>query len=335
MKTHHLRRRAALLAAAWACSFSAGNAWAQAPASTSYPDKPVTLLVPWAAGGPVDAVARALGDAMAKASGKTFIVDNRSGANGAIGTGAAARSPADGYVVLVGNADTNTLNPLVSPKLSYKPDDFEPVAMLGRLSGVLVAKAAAPFNTVPELVAAARARPAAVSWGTWGVGSVPHVVMAMFEQQAKVELLNVPYRGAAPAIQDLLGGTLDLFTMTTPMALDQQKSGRVKILGALTSRRLAAAPDVPTLAEQGVPGVVADTYFGIFVPKGTPPTVRSWLNQQVNAALRDEAVLQRFARIGITPEPGTPQQFAQFLSDESKRWGDVIRTRGILNQISE
>jgi tripartite-type tricarboxylate transporter receptor subunit TctC len=327
------RRR--LLAASLAIGAATAMASLQARAQGGFPDKPVTLVVPFSAGGPVDAVARALADSMGKSTGKTFVVDNRPGANGAIGASQVARSAADGYTVLIGNADINTLNPLISPKLSYAATDFEPVVLFGRLTGVLVARTGATFGNAIELAAAARAKPGTVSWGTWGVGSVPHVVMAMFEQASRTELLAVPYRGAAPAIQDLLGNQLDLFTMTTPMAIDQQKAGRVKILAALTGSRLPALPDVPTMAEQGFPGVVGDTYIGLFVPKGTPRPVIDFLNGEINKALKDEPVAQRFARIGITVEGGTPQQFASYLQSESARWGDIVRSRNIRNQIAE
>jgi tripartite-type tricarboxylate transporter receptor subunit TctC len=298
-----------------------------AAAAQTYPDRPVTMIVAAAAGGVTDIVARALGQELGKAWGQPVVIENRGGAANILGTQAAAKATPDGYTLLAVEAGAFTINPtLYKGKLPYDPEkDFAPISGLVRINQALLAKKSLPVASVRDLIALAKSKPGQLTYGTAGIGTAPHMNMALFESMAGVKLQPVHYRGATPAIDDVIGGHIDLMIIAVSSALPSYRAGQLKILGIGSEKRLPQLPDIPTVAESGLPGYQASTWFGLFAPAGTPPDIVTKLNREVQRIFADQAFRARF----LDPQmyqamTGSPDEFADYIKAEQAKWSKVI-----------
>ena len=323
-----MRARAAAVVAAFAAVFlglaGAGDARAQ------WPDKPVRVVVPWPAGGGSDVVARAISVQLGEQLKQPVVIDNRPGANGGIGSLSVARAPADGYTLVWVTADTHAMNPHVYPKLGYDPrTDFAPIGIVGYFPYALIVNSAFPASSVSEFVAQAKQRPGKVTFASWGVGGSAHVAMEMFRSQGGFDVLHVPYPGAAPALAAVAGGQVDSMILPMSVAGPQAAGGKVKILGLASPKRFAAAPDLKTFAEQGVP-IDAGTWVGLMAPANTPDDVIQRLNRAVIAVVENPQVREQLIKMNVDPAPPqTAAQFKTFVSSEYDRWGKTIRGANI------
>jgi len=318
----HLRR--ALLCALLATGL-APAAYAQA-----WPSKPVKVIVNFPPGGAADQLARAIGVPLQEALGQPVVVENRAGANGNIGGEAVARSPADGYTLLMSSGGMVSVNPHIYARMSFDPvKDLEPVAAAARVLVYLVGKPSTPATNVRELFRNGKGRHGKLSYGSPGNGSSPHLAGEMFKSQAGLFAVHVPYRGAAPALQDLLAGQLD-FYFDPGIGLQQVKAGKLKLLAVGSPKRSPMFPDVPTLDEAGLKGFDADTVFGFYAPAGTPPEVVGRLNTEINRILATPAVRDRILALGGEALPLTPAQFGAKATEDSRRFGAIIKERQIV-----
>ena len=302
-------------------------------AQSSYPDRPITLIVTAAAGGVTDVAARAVGQELSKAWGQPVIVENRGGAAHILGAQGVAKADPDGYTLMVGEAGTFTINPTVYPpgKLPYDTDkDFVPISGLVRINQALIADNALPANNAAELIALAKQKPRTLTYGTAGIGSAPHMNMELFENMAGVELQPVHYRGAAPALNDLAGGSINLMSVSVSLALPAFRGGRVKMIGIGSEKRIAQAPDIPTVAESGLPGYQAVTWFGLFGPAKLPHDIVIKLNTEVAKIFADPDFRAHFLEPQMFEAmPGSPEEFAAYIKTERARWAKVIHDANI------
>ena len=324
------RRRAiaafAALALPAAAGLRAGPAAAQ-PAG-GFPARPVRIVVPQAPGGASDALARIVAARLAERWGQGVVVENRAGAGGNLGTEAVAKSPADGHTLLMGYAGTNSINPALYAKPGWAPQDLAPVATLAAVPFALVVNPAQGIASVGDLVAAARAKPDAVGYGSAGNGSVNHLLGVMFAAAAGVRLLHVPYKGAAPAITDLIGGQVQAVFTSLPSVAQFVQRGQLKALAVTSGTRSPAFPEVPTFAEAGVRGIDVSPWFGLLAPAGTPAAVIQRVNADVNALLATAEVRERFAATGADVLSSSPERFAELLRDDLAKWAQVVRESG-------
>ncbi|UZG44389.1 Bug family tripartite tricarboxylate transporter substrate binding protein [Caldimonas thermodepolymerans] len=319
-----LNRRDLLLATAGLAV--ATRPWTQA----AFPSKPIQWIVPYAAGGGTDIVARTVAEQMGAALGQTIVVDNKPGANTAIGASALARSPADGYTV--GSADNATLalNQHLFNRLTYTPEkDFAFVGGLARFPYALLVHPDQPFRTFKELVQAGKSKPGSLSYGSPGLGGPNHVAMELLQQRTGATFVHVPYRGAAPGLQDLISGQIQFMLVDTASSMQFIKAGRVRALAVSMPERLAALPDVPTVHEAGLPNFEAYSWQGMIVPTGTPAPVIQRLSQELMKAVNSVSVGKRLAEIGVEPAPSSSEEFAKHVKDQAALWGDVIRSANI------
>lgn len=298
-------------------------------AHASFPDRPIRLVVPYAAGSPIDAAARVYADSVSRRLGQPVVVDNRPGASGTIGADAVFRAPPDGYTLLLSNSDIQSINPLLMRDLRSDPDKFEPVALIGTSPAVLAARASFEANDARQLAQMARSQPGKISYASWGVGSSAHLAGALMESTAGVSLLHVPFQGAAPAIQAMLGGQVDLMILTVPAMRANLAAGKIKVLGALADQRLPNVPALPTLAEQGFAGYAWETWLAIVAPPNTPADVLSKLGSQSMSALADAATAERLRDIGIEPLAGDRAAVTDRAASTKARWRKVIAERNI------
>jgi tripartite-type tricarboxylate transporter receptor subunit TctC len=322
---HHSR----YLVAATAALMAAGPL---APASAqTYPNHAIHLVVPFAAGGNTDLIARILADKVQTVIGQRVVVDNRGGANGAIGADVVAKSPPDGYTLFFTTVGAVAINPAFRKDLPYDPvKDFAPVALLGKASPVLTVDPALGINTTKELVALAQQKPDTVTIGITGIGALSHLAVELFESSANVRFLHVPFRGSGPALTDLLGGHVNGVMIDVSVLLPHIKAGKVKTLGITSAEREELVPDIPTLAEQGYPGAVAENWTALFAPAHTPPEVVAKLNAAFTTVLNDKDMRQKFAENAITAAPSTPEELGTFLKSEIAKWDKVIREKNIV-----
>ncbi|MFY9509526.1 MAG: tripartite tricarboxylate transporter substrate binding protein, partial [Rubrivivax sp.] len=258
------------------------------------------------------------------------VVDNRPGAGGSLGAGEAARAEPDGNTLLMGHIGTLAVNPAMYPKLSYDPlKSFVPVAWVARVPNVLVVNAASKATTLKDFIALAKAQPGKFSYSSGGNGSAAHITTELLKMKTGLFMLHIPYRGTAPSVSDLLGGLVDCTFTGAPAVLPHVKSGRLRALAVSSSKRLAALPDVPTVAESGVPGFDADQWYGIVAPAGTPAAVVQRLNAEINKALALPEVAQQLATEGAIPTPGTPQAFGALIAREIPRWAEVVKAGNV------
>jgi tripartite-type tricarboxylate transporter receptor subunit TctC len=299
-------------------------------AGQGYPAKPVYIVNPFAAGGPVDLLARAVGQKLHEAWGQPVIVDTRAGAAGNIGIEYAARQPADGYTLLVMPTGNAVVNPHLYAKLPYDTfRDFAPVTLLATVENALVVHPSVAAKTVPELVAVAKANPGKLSFASPGVGSQAHIAGEMLKSMAGIDVVHVPYKGMAPAMNDLVGGQVSFMFLSMSSALKQVQAGKLRALGVASLKRSPAAPELPTVGEQGFPGFEALSWYALVAPAGTPPEVIDRIAAESARALRDPAVRDRLLGLGANPVGGTPAELAAMLKGEYARWGDFIRKSGI------
>ena len=325
----NFRFRRGLLAATLAVAAGAAGAplaWAQ---GDNWPAKPIRLVVNFPPGSSPDVLARAVSLPLQQALGQPVVVDNRAGASGMIGADMVAKAAPDGYTLLMTAGSTITTNPFIYPKMPYDTDkDLVPVAAAARVALFLVVRPELPVNNLREFLAYMKANPGKLSYGSAGNATGLHLAGEMLKGQAGVDAVHVPYKGASPALQDLLAGQID-FYFDPGIALGQVRAGKLKMLGVAVAHRSSAFPDVPTLAEAGLKGFDAGTTHGFYAPAGTPPEIVARLNREINKILALPAVRTQIATIGAEPSPMSPAQFAALMADDSKRYGAVIRERGI------
>ncbi len=322
----------AVLACAAVAAWTLGHAGTAQAQAGSFPDKPVTLVIPFAAGGPTDVVARMLAIPMGKSLGQPVIVENAAGAGGTIAAAKVARSPANGYTVFLHHMGMATA-PALYKKLAFDPvKDFDPIGQVVDVPMTLLARKDFPASDLQGVLAYIKAHKGQVTLANAGLGAVSHLCGLLFMTQIGEELTTVPYKGTGPAINDLLGGQVDLLCDQTTQTVPFIKDGRVKVLGVTVPRRLAVLPDVPTLDEQGLKGFDVKVWHGLYTPHGTPPAVIKKLNEALNAALQDPVVRQRLADLSSDvppPDKITPEGLRTHLAAEIAKWGLVIRKAGI------
>ena len=335
MPDHHLTRsrslrlpfRRAVLGAAIAAA-ALPQAFAQAPA-TAYPNRPVTLIVGSAAGGSNDVFARAIGKRLQDALGQPFLVDNRPAGGGVIANTMVSRAPADGYQLVVVSS-TFTTGAAIRSNLQYDAvKDFKPVALLAKGPLLVTVNKDKPYKTIQELVAAARANPGKLNYGSSGAGSINQFATELFANASDTKLTHVPYKGMGPAVNDLLGGQIDMLVASAPSILSQVKAGRVRALAVTTAQRSPVAPDLPSLEESGYKGSAVDLWWGVLAPKGTPQAIVDKLNTEIGKAIGSEEMKTFFLREGAEPAAMKPAEFASFIAAEVGRWKAVAKKADI------
>ena len=306
----------------------AGAASAQAQ---SYPARTITLTVTAAAGGVTDVVARALGQRLAEAWGQQVVIENKGGAAHVVGAQSVAKATPDGYSLLVAEAGTFTINPTLygKGKLPYDEEqDFLPITGIVHINQALIGHPSLPATNVRELIALTKKKPGELTYGTAGIGSAPHMNMVLFESMAGVKLQPVHYRGAAPALTDVMAGHVNLMSVSVSLALPPSRAGQVKIFGIGSSKRLPAAAEIPTVAESGLPGYEASTWFGLFAPAGTPREIVEKINVEVATILADPQFREKFlAPQMFEPMASTPEAFADYIGAQRRKWAELIRAQ--------
>jgi len=294
----------------------------------SYPARPVRVIVPVAAGGANDVSARLIGQWLSEHLGQQFVIENRPGAGTNIGTEAAVRSPADGYTLLISGSNA-AINPSLFANLNFNfIHDTAPIGSIVRVPQLMQVTPSLPVQTVPEFITYAKANPGKIAMGSGGIGSPAHVIGEYFKLATGIDLTHVPYRGAAPAVTDLIGGQIQVAFTELATSLQHVKAGRLRALAVTTAARVEALPDVPTLAEF-IPGFEASQWIGLVAPKDTPSAIVEKLNAEINAGLGDAKLKARFAELGGTVMPGSPADFAKLIRDETEKWAKVIRAANI------
>jgi len=318
----HQRALSLLFAAAMTCA-AAPFAGAQ-----TYPSQPIKIVVPTAPGGVADIVGRSFAQKLNEA-GKTAVVENKTGAGGAIAADFVAKSPPDGYTIYVGFHATNAILPHLQ-KLNYNPEtDLLPVTIAAKTANVLVVNPSVPAKSMKELIAYAKANPGKLTFASQGNGSTGHIVGEQFKSAAGIDINHVPYRGAAPAAQDLIAGHVTMLFDVLTTAVPQIKSDKVRAIAIADAKRAKSLPEVPTVAEAGLPELESGPWFGFFVPAGTPKPVIDWLYAEAKKAFNSPDVQAQFEKQGLTAMLGTPEQTRAFVAGEYKRWGDVIKKANI------
>ena len=304
-----------------------------APASAAFPEKPVRIIVPFAPGGGTDLVARSLTTVMGQELGQPVIIDNKPGAGTIIGTDAAAKSAPDGYTLVMATV-AHVVNPSIQPKLPYNHDKaFAPVMLVGVSPNVLVVRESSPYKSVKDIIAAAKAAPGKLSFASQGAGTSAHLAGELFKNLTGTNLTHIPYRGAGPALTDLLGGQVDVMFATAAAVGGMVENGRLRALAVTTATRSNShvLSKVPTVAESGVPGYVADSWYGLFVPAGTPPDVIDKLNSAARKAVNTDAFRKKMEAEGLVVKGGTPQEFDAYAKGEEARWRKVVKDNNITN----
>ena len=329
MQHSHATRRFALGSIASAVVLGAGLLGGTSALAQAYPTKPVTIIVPFAAGGTTDILARIIGQALTAELGQSVVVDNRAGAGGNIGGQAAAKATPDGHTLFMGTVGTHAINASLYKKMPFDPvKDFAPLTRVANVPNLLVANPAQPYKSVKDLIAYAKANPGKVNFGSSGNGSSIHLSGELFKSQAKVDMQHVPYKGSAPAVTDLLGNQIGIMFDNMPSAIQHVRSGKLVPLAVTTAKRSPELPNVPTIAEAGVPGYEATSWFGMFAPAGTPAPVLAKLNAAIVKVLAQPDVKKKINEQGAEVYSETPEQFAAFIQAESVKWGKVVKESG-------
>jgi tripartite-type tricarboxylate transporter receptor subunit TctC len=301
-----------------------------ARAQPDWPSRPIRLVIPFPPGGPTDNLARPLTQRLQDRLGQPVVIENRPGANGNIGADLVAKSPPDGHVLLWAPTGTMAVSPAIYPNLSFDPvRDFAPVSLVANVQGILVVNAASPFRTVAELVAEARAKPSTLTFASPGSGSIVHLLGEQFRLLAGIEITHVPYKGVAPAMQDLLGGHVTMMFDSTASALNQARGGRVRMLATGARQRLPQAPELPTMEEAGVRGFDSTSFHAIYAPAATPRAVIERLSSEMAALLRSDEIRAAYGPLGAEPVGGGPAELAAALKDATGRWGGLARRIGV------
>jgi len=303
---------------------------AYAALAQPYPAKPVRLIVPFAPGGTTDVLARLVGQKLAESLGQQFVVENRPGAGGNIGTEIAAKAPADGYTLVMSFDGTMAINPSTYRKLPFDPQkDLAPIVNVAQVPLLLVVHPGVAATNVAEFVALARSSPSRINYSSAGHGSTGHLTGELFSRRAGVEMVHVSYKGGGQAVQDLLGGQIQMLVTALPTVEGHLKAAKLRPLAFTSPKRVAGAPDVPTLFESGYPGFEALSWYGLLAPAGTPADLVRRLNAEVNAVLRTQDMRARLAALGAEPTGGTPEQFAEIIRSDTTRWAKVVADAGI------
>ena len=308
----------------WFMLFALGTANAQ-----GYPAKPIRFVVPYPAGGPLDTVARLLGQKVGESVKQPVVVDNKPGAGGNIGADAVAKAPPDGYTILMGAVATHAINPTLYGNITYDPvKDFIPITQVASTPNVLVVNPQVPATSVRQFIADAKANPGKLNFGSGSTGSAGHLAGELFKTLAGVEMTHVPYKGAAPAMNDLIGGQIQLMFDNLASSLGQVRGGRIRALAVTTAKRSALAPELPTIAESGLPGFDISTWFGVFAPAGTPREVVDRLHAEFTQALALPDVRDKMLQLGAEPVGNRPEEFAAYIRTEAEKYARVIRASG-------
>jgi tripartite-type tricarboxylate transporter receptor subunit TctC len=304
-------------------------AWAAPATAEVWPAKAVKLVVPFPPGGGTDLLARVMANRLSDTLKQPFIIENKPGAGGNIGVDLTAKAPADGYTLVMGQTSNLSINPTLYSNLPYDPvRDLAPVALVADSPVVMVVAANSPFGTLADVIAAARAKPADLTFASPGNGTVSHLVGELLQITANIKMLHVPYKGAAQALTDVMGGQVQLFLSSVPSALGQIKGGKLRAIAVTSKTRSPALPDVPTVAESGYPGFDATTWFGVLAPAKTPQGIIDKLNAEINAALKQPEVGEKIAFEGGAALGGTAAAFAAVLKADLVRWGEIVKASG-------
>lgn len=323
------RRHAAFLSAAAAVLIAAGLPVTAAQAQSAYPAKPIRLIVPFPPGGGTDMIARAVAQKVADQNKWSVIVDNRPGAGGNLGVDAAAKADPDGYTLVMGQTSNLAINPTLYKKLPYDPlKDLVPVALVSSSPIVMAVPVNSRFKTFADVVAASKGKPDALTLGFSGNGTVAHLAGELAENAAGIQLRHIPYKGAAQAMTDLMGGQIDLYMSSVPTLLGHVRNGKLKVIAITSAKRSAQLPDVPTLAESGYKGFEAVTWFGVLAPANTPAAIVAQLNKAINQALKQPDVADKLQSEGGEILGGTPEQFSTLMRAEVPRWAKIVKDSG-------
>jgi len=318
--------RRALLAGAVLAGLAGTLTAAQAQA---YPDKPIKLVVPGTAGGGMDVIARVIGDKIGAILKQPVVVENKAGAGGNIAVDYVAKSPADGYTILIGQTAHFAINPWLYPKLPFDPvKDFIPVVLLADAPNVMVVDEESPYRNLADIVKAAKDTPQGLPLATPGNGTVSHLTAELFQKTAGIKFTHIPYKGAAAALTDVMGGRVPVMLSSVPTALSQIRSGKLRPIAVSATKRSPALPDVPTIGEQGYPGFNAGTWYGLLVPAGTPSEVVKAINTAANEAIKTPEVREKILQEGGDVYGGTSAEFATMLKADYEKWGSVVKESG-------
>ena len=302
---------------------------AQSALADTYPDRPIKWIVPWPPGGGADVIARLLGNPVAQAIGQPVIIDNRGGAAGNIGAVAAARSPADGYTMVFAYSGTHSINRHLYKDMPFEEKDFAPVIFLTSVPQMLVVNANLPFKSVQDIITAAKENPGKLTYGSSGNGAINHLTGQLFSDMAGVKLLHVPYKGGGPAAAAVMAGEVDMVFGEPSTLLPHVASGKLRAIATTGGKRSISLPDLPTIAESGVPGYDVTSWNGVLVPAGTPPEAIKKLNAEFNKVLASPDMRERLLKIGYEPIGGAPDAFSKHIQAETKKWGPVIKQSGL------
>jgi tripartite-type tricarboxylate transporter receptor subunit TctC len=295
----------------------------------AWPSKAIRIVVPFPPGGGTDIIARETSQKVAAATGWTFVVDNKPGAGGNLGVDAVAKSPADGYTIVLGQTSNLAINPTLYSKLPYDPQkDLTPIVLLADAPLVVVTGASSPYKTLADAVNAAKAKPGGVNFASPGNGTVAHLTSELFQKAAAVKTQHVPYKGANQALTDVISGNVELYMSSVPTLLGHIRQGKLRALAVTSAKRVDDLPNVPTINESGYKGFNAVTWFGLLAPAGTPKDIVARLNAEFNKALQQPALRKRLGDEGADPAGGTPEQFASLIKDDIPRWGRIVKDSG-------
>lgn len=322
---HCTNRQGTVVVAGWLALIGTGLAGAQ----QTYPTRPIRLIVPYPAAGPNDMLARSINDPLGKRLGQSIVIDNRGGAATVIGAEIASNSAPDGYTLLLATVSTLAVAPALSKQLPYRPEDFVPISMLAAQPYALALHPGVPATALPQLIAYARANPGKLSYASPGVGTSAHLAGEMLKQMAGLNVVHVPYKGGGPALNDLLAGQVAYMFGGISGIAPHGQSGKVRILGVSSAKRSASAPDIPTVAEGGVPGFSTNTWNSLVAPRGTSEAIVRRLNTEVNVVMNQPEVNERLKKQGIDPEAGTPTQLKAHIKSEIVRYDTLIKTIGL------
>ena len=317
MNTHRLLLA---LIACTACSVSSGQAW---------PSKPIRLVVPFPAGGGTDIIAREVAQKITETTKWAFIIDNKPGSGGNIGLDSVAKSPADGYSLVLGQTSNLAINPSLYKKLPYDPvKDLAPISMVASAPMTLVVATDSPYKSLADLVSAAKAKPGTINFATSGNGTVSHLAIELFQKEAGIKLVHIPYKGAAQGVTDVIGGQVQIYVASIPTVIGHIKSGKMRALAVTSLKRVDDIPQTPTLAESGYTGFQATTWFGILGPAKLPKEVLVKLNAEINKALQNPELQKKLSDQGADVAGSTPDQFAKLIRGEMSKWGKVVKESG-------
>jgi tripartite-type tricarboxylate transporter receptor subunit TctC len=302
---------------------------ASATLAQGYPSKPIRLIVPWPPTGTVDILGRTLGQKLSESMGQPVLIDNRGGANGMIGSEAAAKSPPDGYTLMVDNITGHAINATLQAKMPFDTmRDFAHVSLLAWVPDGVVSLPSLPAKNIRELIALAKAQPGKLTYASFGIGSSAHLAGELFKIMAGIDMLHIPYKGGQPAIADLLAGQVSIYIPVLPSVVQLAKADRLRLLAVTGAKRSSAMPEVPTVAESGLPGFEASNWFGLMAPAGTPPEAVARLNAEAAKALQAPDVREKLAALGFEIQASTPQEFTALLRSETEKWAKVVKASG-------